>query len=211
MGLYRKTFPVGALGCNCTLIADTESKEALVIDPGDDFDYIWSLIREETLDVKAIVHTHAHIDHIGATAQLAEATKAKTYLHPDDTFLHQILAEQAQMIGLPTPKSSPIDGSLSDASSFKFGEYELGVLHTPGHTPGSVCFCLENHDLCFSGDTLFSGSIGRTDLWGGDFALIEKSIKERLYTMNGAVEVIPGHGPNTHIDIERRSNPFVQL
>ena len=211
MALFRKTFPVGALGCNCTLIADMQSQEALVIDPGDDFDDIWSLIQEHSLSVQAIVHTHAHIDHIGATAQLAEATKAKTYLHPEDTFLHQILAEQAQMIGLPAPKSGPIDGALADDSSFKFGDYELGVLHTPGHTPGSVCFCLENHDLCFSGDTLFSGSIGRTDLWGGDFALLEKSIKERLYTMNGAVEVIPGHGPNTHIDVERRSNPFVHL
>ena len=210
MGLFRKTFPVGPLGCNCSLLADEDTKEALVIDPGDEFEHIWSLIQENELQVKAIVHTHAHIDHIGATAELAAATKAKTYLHPDDIFLHQILAEQAQMIGLPAPTSSPIDEDLVDEASFRFGEHELGVLHTPGHTPGSVCFCLEKSDLCFSGDTLFSGSIGRTDLWGGDFELIQKSIKDRLYTLNGSVEVIPGHGPNTHIDVERHSNAFVR-
>ena len=107
MGLFRKTFPVGPLGCNCSLLADEDSKEALVIDPGDEFEHIWSLIQENELQVKAIVHTHAHIDHIGATAELAAATKANTYLHPDDIFLHQILAEQAQMIGLPAPTSSP--------------------------------------------------------------------------------------------------------
>ena len=211
MTLFRKTFAVGLLGCNCSIISDDQTKEAIVIDPGDDFDYIWSLIQEHELQVQSILHTHAHIDHIGATAALAEATQAKTYLHPDDTFLHQMLKEQAQMIGLPAPRSGPIDEDLHDNLSIKFGAFELGVLHTPGHSPGSVCFCLEKEDLCFSGDTLFSGSIGRTDLWGGDFEVIKNSIQDRLYTMHGSVEVIPGHGPNTHIDVEKRSNPFVRL
>ncbi len=206
--MLRQTFPVGLLGCNCTILADPNSREAIVIDPGDAADQILMRLAGEKLRVVAIVHTHAHIDHVGATAPLARVTQAPTYLHPDDEFLHQMLKEQAMLIGLPEPESSPMSQELHDGASVRFGNFELGVIHTPGHTPGSVCFNID--ELCFSGDTLFAGGIGRTDLWGGDTHAIVRSIKNRLYTMNGAVEVIPGHGPPTTIDEERHSNPFVR-
>jgi hydroxyacylglutathione hydrolase len=207
--MLRFTFPVGLLQCNCTVLGDEAAGEAVVIDPGDDADKILALLSKHKLRAVAIVHTHAHIDHVGATHAVAKATGAKTYLHAGDEFLHQALGMQAMMLGLPEPESSPMDAGLDDLQSFRFGRHELGVLHTPGHTPGSVCFDLVGGDLCFSGDTLFNGSIGRTDLPGGDFPTIERSIRERLYTLNGAVQVIPGHGPATTIDRERASNPFV--
>ena len=133
-----------------------------------------------------------------------------TYLHEGDNFLHQMAPQQAQMIGLPPVAESSIERDLPDATAVSFGNHEIGVIHTPGHTPGSVSFMVSGHDICLSGDTLFAGGIGRTDLWGGDFGEITRSIKDRLYTLNGAVEVVPGHGPLTTIDRERISNPFVR-
>jgi len=206
--MIRETFCVGALQCNCTILGDANSLEAVVIDPGDECSLILQKLAEHQLKVKAIIHTHAHIDHIGATWELAQATGATTYLHADDQFLHSILPQQAMMLGVATPTSGPLDAQLIDDGVIAFGAHEIGVLHTPGHTPGSVCFHM--NDLCFSGDTLFQNSIGRTDLPGGDFDTITTSIRNRLYSLNGAVEVIPGHGPNTSIDQERRSNPFVR-
>jgi glyoxylase-like metal-dependent hydrolase (beta-lactamase superfamily II) len=208
--LWRETFPVGALGCNCSLLGDTDTREAIVVDPGDEVDRILAELTRAGMRVTAIVHTHAHIDHVGATAALARVTGAPTYLHDADRFLHDMLPLQAQLIGLPPVEAGRIDHALPDAASLRFGQFELGVLHTPGHTPGSVCFAVPGQDLCFSGDTLFAGGIGRTDLWGGDYPAIERSIKDRLYQLNGAVLVIPGHGPSTSIDRERRSNPFVR-
>lgn len=210
MAILRKTFPVGLLQCNCTLLCDDVSKEAVVIDPGDEAPRIIRELGVLGVRVTAIVHTHAHLDHIGATGEVQRATGAPTFLHDGDTFLQQNLAMQAQMIGLPEPEGCTIDRHLPDGEVIRFGAYELGALHTPGHTPGSVCFVVPGQDLCFSGDTLFAGSIGRTDLPGGDFETIERSIKDKLYVLNGAVEVIPGHGPNTHIDYERVTNPFVR-
>jgi hydroxyacylglutathione hydrolase len=131
-------------------------------------------------------------------------------LHPDDAFLHEMLPIQARLVGCAVPKSAPIDNPLRDDQSISFGSRALGVLHTPGHTPGSVCFQVAGADLCFTGDTLFAGGIGRTDLWGGDHDLIVKSIRHKLYALNSAVEVVPGHGPVTTIDRERVSNPFVR-
>jgi len=208
--MIRKTFPVGPLQCNCTILADPDSREAVVIDPGDEAPKILMKLAEDELKVVAIIHTHAHVDHIGAAAKLAEVTHAPTYLHPEDKFLHDILAEQAMFIGMKAPQSAPIDLQLEDAQAVHFGKYELGVIHTPGHSPGSVCFDVPGHDICFSGDTLFAGGIGRTDLWGGDFDTLEKSIRDRLYALNSAVRVIPGHGPETFIDQERKANPFVR-
>lgn len=208
--MLRMTFPVGALQCNCCILGDLERGEAVVIDPGDEADRILMELAKHKLKVSAIVHTHAHIDHMGGSAQLAEATQAPTYLHPADNFLQQILPQQAAFVGLPEPAKGSIDLELADEAAIRFGRYELGVLHTPGHSPGSVCFTVPGQDLCLSGDTLFADGIGRTDLWGGDFATLERSIHDRLYGLNGAVEVIPGHGPKTSIDRERVSNPFVR-
>jgi len=208
--MIRKTFPVGMLQCNCTILADEDTRQAVIIDPGDEAAKIVATLAEDDLTAVAIVHTHAHIDHIGGTFELAQATGAPTYLHDGDGFLHQSLETQAAMLRVPVPTHGPIDQPLTDDQTIIFGSHQLGVMHTPGHTPGSVCFELVGEDLCFSGDTLFNGSIGRTDLPGGDFDLITRSIRDRLYSLNGAVEVIPGHGPSTRIDRERRSNPFVQ-
>ncbi len=208
--MIRKTFPVGPLGCNCTLLADEASRECVVIDPGDDGDHILMELAKLGLKVIAVVHTHAHIDHIGATGEVARVTQAPTYLHAGDRFLHEMVATQAELTGLPVPAASTMERALTDGLALRFGQHELGVMHTPGHTPGSVCFVLAGADLCFSGDTLFAQGIGRTDLWGGDTNTIVHSIKQRLYTLNGAVEVVPGHGPLTTIDRERRTNPFVR-
>jgi glyoxylase-like metal-dependent hydrolase (beta-lactamase superfamily II) len=198
------------LQCNCTILGDPKTKEAIVIDPGDEVDRILKVLASHELKVMGIVHTHAHIDHIGGTAELGRITGADTWLHAQDFFLHEMLPEQAKALGLQLGETAPVDRDLVDAGVIPFGCYELGVLHTPGHTPGSVCFEVPGHDLCFSGDTLFNGGIGRTDLWGGDYDAIERSIQDRLYTLNGAVEVIPGHGPETSIDRERLTNPFVR-
>ncbi len=208
--MFRRTFPVGMLGCNCTVLGDPRTKEAVVVDPGDEADRILTTLAGQGLRVVGLVHTHAHIDHIGATERLRQVTGAKAYLHPDDAFLHQMLNVQAELIGLPLPEHGPIDQPLADGEAIRFGDFELGVIHTPGHTPGSVCFSVVGQDLCFSGDTLFAGGIGRTDLWGGDSDAIKRSIKGRLYTLNGAVTVVPGHGPETSIDREKKSNAFVR-
>ena len=208
--MIRETFQVGMLGCNCSILADEHAREAVVIDPGDDVEAIMQRLKALQLKVKAIVHTHAHIDHVGATAALARNTGAPTYLHNGDKLLHDMLHVQAQVLGIPEPERGPMDHALVDEGVISFGTYELGVIHTPGHTPGSVCFNVVGHDLCFSGDTLFRSSVGRTDLWGGDSTELMKSIRNKLYSLNSAVEVVPGHGPNTTIDRERRTNPFVR-
>ena len=209
--LWHETRPVGALQCNCTLLADTAAGEALVIDPGDEAPAIVARLAERQLTLKGIVHTHAHIDHIGGTAELARLTGAPTYLHPGDDFLHAALPLQAQLLGLPPPgPSQPISCGLRDAMTVRFGAYELGVMHTPGHTPGSSCFVLAEASLCFSGDTLFAGSVGRTDLPGGDPDALRRSIVDRLYTLPEQTQVICGHGPGTRIDHEARSNPYVR-
>jgi hydroxyacylglutathione hydrolase len=208
--MKRLTFPVGALGCNCTILADEEAGEALVIDPGDEADALLMLLAREKLRVVGILHTHAHFDHVGGTARLAEVTKAPTYLHPGDDFLCELAPMQARMFGLPDIVRPSIDHALDDGLGLRFGRFEVGVLHTPGHTPGSCCLVVPQAELCLSGDTLFAGGIGRTDLPGGDGDAIVRSIKDRLYTLHGAVEVIPGHGPFTTIDEERSTNPFVR-
>lgn len=208
--LFIKTFPVGALQCNCTILGDSEAKVAIVIDPGGEAPRILSALDEAELRVLHIVHTHAHIDHVGATHAVRGATGGATYLHPGDTPLHDMLALQAQFLGVPMPEPSVMDHPLQDALTLPFGAFELAVMHTPGHTPGSVCFAVPGQDVCFSGDTLFAGGIGRTDLWGGDSEAIVHSIRDRLYALNGAVQVVPGHGPVTSIDRERRANPFVR-
>jgi glyoxylase-like metal-dependent hydrolase (beta-lactamase superfamily II) len=199
------------LQCNCTLLIDTDAAEAIVIDPGDEGEKICQQLQEAKVKTKAIVHTHAHVDHMAATGHVASHCGAPTYLHDADTFLFESLAMQAQWIGISAPAPCQIDNNLEDDQTIAFGSYELGVAHTPGHTPGSVCFMLASEELCFSGDTLFMGGIGRTDLPGGDFDQIEDSIRNRLYNLNGAYEVVPGHGPLTTIDRERLTNPFVRV
>lgn len=203
-------FPVGPLGCNCSIVADEVAKRAIVIDPGGDFDLIRGRLDAQGLSVTAIVHTHTHIDHVGATAPLQHHCGADAHIHEDDRFLYDMLPVQAQMLRLPLPPSCTMLGSLKDDFSLRAGSLELCVLHTPGHTPGSVCFTVSDgtERWAFTGDTLFQRSIGRTDLWGGDSDAIMTSLKQRLVPLPEDTRVVPGHGPLTTIGAEKRSNPF---
>jgi len=196
--MIRKVLSVGPLQCNCVILADEATREAVVVDPGDDADRILMALAADRLRVAAILHTHAHIDHMGATAKLAQATGAPTYLHADDSLLHHLMPQQARMIGLANPEPVRIDRALGDGDVIKFGSHSMSVLHTPGHSPGSVSFVVDGERLCLSGDTLFDGGVGRTDLWGGDSAALANSIRARLYGLAGDVEVIPGARSRNH-------------
>jgi hydroxyacylglutathione hydrolase len=201
---------VGPLQCNCFILGDVATGEAIVVDPGDEADRILAQVRRHRLTVKAIVQTHAHFDHVGASGPLGEATGAQICLHRDDTFLYDNLAMQAKLFGVPVPQAAPVSRWYDHGEEVKAGGLALSVIHTPGHTPGSVCLRMAIEGVLFSGDTLFCGSIGRTDLWGGSYEQIMTSIKERLLILPDETVVYPGHGPETTIGDERRSNPFVQ-
>lgn len=214
--MFLKTFPVGAFQCNCTIIGDEKTNEAIVIDPGDEASKILNELNKQSLTVKYILHTHAHIDHIGATKTVKQHTQGKIGLHRDDLFLYENLKMQSDLLGMKVdPQTSPIDHYLVDADDLTWGtDLHCEVIHTPGHTPGSLTFALKSPDsmqsLLLTGDTLFMGSIGRTDLWGGDYDQIIASIKEKLLPFQEATVVIPGHGPKTSIGQEKRINPFIR-
>jgi glyoxylase-like metal-dependent hydrolase (beta-lactamase superfamily II) len=212
--MHVESFSVGPLGCNCSIIADLDAKRAIVIDPGGDLTKIRARLDALGLGVDAIVHTHTHIDHVGCTAELQRATGAEASIHEADRFLYDLLPVQAALIGAPLPeKAVELEGTLRDGRVLRAGSLEVGVIHTPGHTPGSVCFVARDTSgatRVFAGDTLFQGSIGRTDLWGGDHDTILKSIRGKLLSMPDDVVVVTGHGPDTTIGSERAHNPFLQ-
>ena len=205
-------FAVGPLGCICTIVADRGSREAIVVDGGDEVERIAE--RLESLGVRAthLVHTHAHIDHIGCLGALKERTNARGLLHPGDRPLFAAMREQARWLGLPAPKPAVLDGDLSEGDRLHAGAATLEVLHTPGHTPGSVSFAL--HDgggtKLLTGDTLFRGAVGRWDLGGTSLEDIVASIRAKLYAYPDDTVVIPGHGPPTTIGLEKAENPFTQ-
>jgi hydroxyacylglutathione hydrolase len=194
------------------VIADPSSRLAIVVDPGGDFEQIQSRLDAEQLTVTAIVHTHTHIDHVGATAPLQRHTGAEAHIHERDRFLYDMLPVQSALLGVPMPEKCDMLGTLNDGFTLRAGELELGVMHTPGHTPGSVCFYCESKGerVAFTGDTLFQRGIGRTDLWGGDGQQILRSLKTRLLTLDDDTTVVPGHGPATTIGEERRLNPYLR-
>ncbi len=206
--LVRKTFAVGPLQCNCTIIGDRVTGEAMVVDPGGDPERILEEVRECGLKIVAIIHTHAHLDHFLASGEIKKATGAPLYLHREDRFLWDQLETQCRMFGVPyTPQPDP-DHWMQDDEELACC---AGVsMHTPGHSPGSMSFWFEDHKLLIAGDTMFRRSIGRTDLWGGDHAAIEKSIRERIYRLDEEAVVVTGHGPETTIGEEMRENPFVR-
>lgn len=205
------TFPVGLLQCNCTIVGDETTREAIVIDPGDDADRILARLKAHELTLKEIVCTHTHIDHVGAIFELQQKARTPASIHKADLFLFQELDTQAQWLGMPSPKKGTIDRFFNDGSSVACQGVELGVIHTPGHTPGSTCFLLGNdRSILFAGDTLFRNSIGRTDLWGGSTPDILSSIHKRLMTLDDDTLVIAGHGPSTTVGLERRNNPFLR-
>jgi hydroxyacylglutathione hydrolase len=210
MAIIHEVLPVGMLGCNCSVIGDEISREAIVIDPGDDVSEIIAILERNRLIVKMIVITHAHIDHIGGAEKLRTHTGAPVYMHEADKMLSDRLDVQASWLGVETPKDPGIDKPAREGDIIRAGSIEAHVLHTPGHTPGSISLFLPFEKKVLAGDTLFQGSIGRTDLPGGDTAQIGRSIRGKLYTLPEDTIVFPGHGETTSIGEEKRHNPFVR-
>jgi glyoxylase-like metal-dependent hydrolase (beta-lactamase superfamily II) len=204
------TFPVGMLGCNCAIVADQATGEALVIDPGDEADRILEVLSRNGLRAVGLLHTHAHFDHVGASVILGRETGAPILLHEGDVPLYAALQEQGRMFGIPVGEPGTVDRRIADGERIACGAGALEVMHTPGHSPGSVCFRLGGErPILFSGDTLFRRGIGRTDLFGGSHDQILASITNRLLPLPGDLAVLPGHGDGTTIGEEARLNPFV--
>jgi hydroxyacylglutathione hydrolase len=203
------TFAVGPLQCNCTILGDEETREAIVIDPGDEITRIHRRLTELGLTLKQILITHGHIDHVGGALKLKRLTGAPILLNQNDLELIAMMEEQAAWVGVPTPEVANPDESLSDGLVVGLKRYPAQVIHTPGHTRGSICLHLAREKLLFAGDTLFAGSIGRTDLPGGNMGQILRSIHLKLLVLPEETRVIAGHGPDTTIGDERESNPFL--
>lgn len=207
--MIHEVLAVGPLQCNCSILGDEATHEAIVVDPGGDISRITALLDKHLLKVKQILITHAHIDHIAGAARLKRLTSAPVLYNQNDLPLVKMMDEQAGWIGVATPEVPAPDDTLDDGKVIAVGEISGSILHTPGHTEGSVCLYLPKESLLLAGDTLFAGSIGRTDLPGGDFHKILTSIRERLMTLPDEVDVVPGHGERTNIGTERDSNPFL--
>ncbi|HEY1273102.1 MAG TPA: MBL fold metallo-hydrolase [Terriglobales bacterium] len=207
--MIHEILPVGPLQCNCSILGDEATHEAIVIDPGDEIDDILALVRKHRLQVKQIIITHAHIDHVGGASKLRQGTGAPILLNQNDYALLKMLDVQAAWIGMPPPGEVNIDQDLGPADTVKAGSLSAQVLHTPGHTEGSVCLYFELEKKLIAGDTLFAGSIGRTDLPGGSYKKILSSLHERVLALPDETVVVPGHGPLTTIGVERATNPFL--
>jgi len=231
--LIHEILPVGMLQCNCHVVGDPVTHEAIVVDPGDDAGRILEVIERHHLKVVAIVVTHAHIDHVIGLRRVRQSTGAPVYLHPDDLELYRILDIQASWLGMKSPDTVQIDQPAREGDVIRWGGYEAQFLHTPGHTPGSICLYMPSDmprasgnaaagsaaksaakrgtGRLFAGDTLFAGSIGRTDLWGGSFEGIIRSLKGKLLELPDGTIVYPGHGDATTIGKERATNPFLGM
>jgi glyoxylase-like metal-dependent hydrolase (beta-lactamase superfamily II) len=207
--MIHEILPVGPLQCNCSVIGDETTHEAMVIDPGDDIDDVQALLRKHNLQVKQIVITHAHIDHVGGAMKLRAATGAPILLNQNDYALLKMLDAQAAWIGMRDPGKVEIDRSVTTGETVTAGSLTANILHTPGHTEGSICLYLPAENKLIAGDTLFAGSIGRTDLPGGSMQKILRSLHDTLMALPDETIVVPGHGPLTSIGDERETNPFL--
>jgi hydroxyacylglutathione hydrolase len=228
--LIHEVIPVGMLQCNCSILGDPVTGEAIVVDPGDDVARILEILQRHRLKVRAIMSTHTHIDHVGGLAELHKLTGAPVLIHEADGELYKHLELQAQWLGVPTPSTMRIDDFVKEGDTLRWGRFAVRVLHTPGHTPGSISLVVEpgaaeamgagsskqaseeiqEPGLLLAGDTLFQRSIGRTDLWGGSLPQILKSIREKLLVLPEETVVFPGHGGTTTIGEERELNPFLK-
>lgn len=210
--MIHEILPTGALQCNCSVFGDETTREAIVIDPGDGTDLarLQAILDKHALTVKAIIITHAHIDHIGAAAKLKASTGAPVYMNSNDQTLYDHLDMQAQWLQMRVPARTEIDVDARDGATLQCGETEMTLLHTPGHTQGSLCVFVPTEKLLIAGDTLFRDSVGRTDLPGGDHRMLLGSIKEKLLTLPEETRVVAGHGPETTIGRERERNPYLQ-
>jgi hydroxyacylglutathione hydrolase len=237
--LIHEVIPVGMLQCNCSILGDPVTREAIVVDPGDDVARILEILKRHGLKLRAIVSTHTHIDHVGGLAELHRATGAPVMIHEADMELYKHLDIQAQWLGVPTPAMTRIEDFVKEGDVVRWGGFAARVLHTPGHTPGSISLVIEpgatgtaladgtrgenraharpakNQEVAepgilLAGDTLFQRSIGRTDLWGGSMPQILKSIREKLLVLPEETIVFPGHGDTTTIGEEREQNPFLR-
>ncbi len=208
--MIHEILPVGPLQCNCSIIGDETTREGMVIDPGDDIADVLAIIQKHGLKIKQIVVTHAHIDHVGGAMKLRAATSVPILLNHNDYTLLKMLDLQAAWIGMESPGKVEIDHSLAESDKVQAGPLIAGVMHTPGHTEGSICLYFPAEQKLIAGDTLFAGSIGRTDLPGGSFDKIIRSLHEKLLALPDETVVIPGHGPLTTIGAERESNPFLR-
>lgn len=207
--MIHEVLPVGPLQCNCSVLGDEATREAMVVDPGDNVDDILAIVAKHGLRVTRIVITHAHIDHIGGAARLKAATGAPVYMNASDQFLYDALEQQAAWLGIAPPPRTEVDTAARDGDVLRVGDTPVEVRHTPGHTPGSLCLYLKTENRLIAGDTLFRSSVGRTDLPGGDGRRILVSIKDKLLTLPDETDVVPGHGEVTTIGRERERNPFL--
>ena len=209
--MIHEIISVGILDCNCSIVGDEASGEAIVIDPGDDIERVQEILARHNLKAKYIIATHAHIDHVGGMAKLKQATGAAVVMHEGDLPLYQMLAVQAEWLGVDAPPVTAVDRFVRSGDTLRWGSIALEVMHTPGHSPGSLSLHLPGDGRrVFSGDTLFRESIGRTDLWGGSYGQILRSIHETLLAFPDEMPVFPGHGLATTIGHERERNPFLR-